>query len=107
MEIHDFHADVSILSSALKHLLLSIIHRNKIDGTPAHIYLAVNFDGQYVKFLIQDNGGEIDARLLKVAQSKISQLGAQLQVLESTQTGNIFTFSLLLQPTYQGSSVLN
>ena len=94
--MEDFITDVTLLSSALKHLLLSIIHQNKINGSTPHIYIGVNLDDKFLKFIIQDNGGSISERMLKVAQSKIASLESQLFVLEASQTGNIFTFSLPL-----------
>ncbi len=95
--VEDFHTDVQILSSAIKHILLSIIHRQKIEQKKPHIFIAVNQDRNFVKFIIQDNGGHIDGHLLKVASKKIEALHAQLNVLEEPDSGNIFTFSLPIQ----------
>lgn len=95
-KIEGFKTDVNLLSSALKHLILSIIHQKKIHGSTAHIHIGVNQDDKFLKFLIQDNGGTISERMLKVAQSKISSLESELHVLEAPQTGNVFTFSLPL-----------
>lgn len=102
-ELSAFETDVTLLSTALKHLLLSIIHRQKINGTKAHIFIGVNQDEKFLKFIIQDNGGAIDSRMLKVAQSKISSLRSHLHVLEAPQTGNVFMFSLPLSLAPHGA----
>ena len=94
-----FETDVNLLTAAIKHLLLSIIHRQKINGTKAHIFIGVNKDDKFLKFLIQDSGGAIDSRLLKVAQSKIMSLHSQLHVMEAPQTGNVYMFSLPISLT--------
>jgi len=108
-DIEGFQTDIKRLSSAIKHIFLSIIHRQKTAGIQPVIFTAVNQDSNFVKFIIQDSGGQIDPHLLKVANRQIEALEAQLSVLEEPDTGNIFTFSLPLtiQPSFAQETSAN